>query len=122
MIQRVGSTPHPIDEYNGLRSFQDAGKSGSVFRQALMAELDNNTPEAASKQPTTPRQEATSLPTQNPPQPVRPKIQPQYQPQLQPMIDEVHQIAQSSGYVGVTSQDILRAYQTGRSFLADYKV
>lgn len=41
---------------------------------------------------------------------------------VQPMIREVSRIAASAGFVGVTSQDILRAYHSGQSFLADYTV
>jgi hypothetical protein len=46
----------------------------------------------------------------------------QYYERLNPMIKEVQQIAEASGFVGVNSSDVLRAYQQGTSFLADYKV
>lgn len=37
-------------------------------------------------------------------------------------VQEVQAIAQQAGYVGVTEQDIRRAYTLGESLLADYRV
>jgi hypothetical protein len=37
-------------------------------------------------------------------------------------VQEVQSIAQRAGYIGVTEQDIRRAYTLGESLLADYRV
>lgn len=37
-------------------------------------------------------------------------------------VEEVQSIAQRAGYIGVTEQDIRRAYTLGESLLADYRV
>lgn len=42
--------------------------------------------------------------------------------QLAPLIEDVQKIAKAVGYVGVSNEDVVRAYQQGSSFLADYKV
>ena len=38
------------------------------------------------------------------------------------VVRDVMTIAQQNGFVGVSPEDVRRAYQTGQSFLADYKV
>lgn len=38
------------------------------------------------------------------------------------VINDVLAIAKKTGFVGVNPEDVRRAYQTGQSFLADYKV
>ena len=41
---------------------------------------------------------------------------------LNPMVKEVANIAEKSGFVGLSTQDVLRAYAYGTSLLADYSV
>lgn len=43
-------------------------------------------------------------------------------PQWQRKVNEIQNIATKAGFVGVTEQDIRRAYQQGESLLADYRV
>jgi hypothetical protein len=43
-------------------------------------------------------------------------------PQWNRTVQEVQDIAQQAGFVGVTEQDIRRAYTYGESLLADYRV
>ena len=98
MIENIGLSPSSI-EYSG--------NVGSVFQRALAQEMAP-----------TQNQAPTSTPEPVVQRPINYTIG--LEQQLQPMIHEVSQIAESSGFVGVTSQDIVRAYQTGQSFLADY--
>jgi hypothetical protein len=99
MIENVGLSPSSIGYSNNV---------GSVFQQALAQEMAPSQNEVPVARPEPPAHS-----------PINYNIN--LEQQLQPMIHEVSQIAESSGYVGVTSQDIVRAYQTGQSFLADYK-
>lgn len=49
--------------------------------------------------------------------------QPQrYTPKLDDLVKDVQQYAEISGFLSVTPQQVMAAYQTGQSFLADYKV
>ncbi len=43
-------------------------------------------------------------------------------PQWRNTVREVQQIAQRAGFIGVSEQDIQRAYARGESLLADYRV
>lgn len=43
-------------------------------------------------------------------------------PQWRQTVSEVTHIAQKAGYVGLSEQDIQRAYVNGESLLADYRV
>ncbi len=43
-------------------------------------------------------------------------------PQWQRTVNDIQTIAAKAGFVGVTEQDIRRAYQQGESLLADYRV
>jgi hypothetical protein len=43
-------------------------------------------------------------------------------PQWQRKVNDIQTIAAKAGFVGVTEQDIRRAYQQGESLLADYRV
>jgi hypothetical protein len=43
-------------------------------------------------------------------------------PQWKQTVQEIQNIAQRSGYVGITEQDIRKAYTYGDSLLADYRV
>lgn len=49
-------------------------------------------------------------------------VTPQNRNNMEPMISEVADIAQKSGFVGLSTQDVLRAYAYGTSLLADYSV
>ncbi len=126
MIDRVGNTFQSLQGVQANRSFQAAGRS-SVFRQALEQELSSVESSQA------PAQEDYYFPEQKPfaeppaparkteaPAPQRLNVQPYVQ--LQPMINEVREIAETAGYIGVTSEDVLRAYHSGQSLLADYRV
>lgn len=126
MIGRVGSTFQSLQELQAARSFQAADKSASVFRQALMQELQEAEPQVSSSLSEESGQfslastpvDYTSVPTRRePPRPQAPSPAP-----LDALVHEVRQIAEASGYIGVTQQDVLRAYHSGQSFLADYKV
>lgn len=43
-------------------------------------------------------------------------------PQWQRKVNDIQNIAARAGFVGVTEQEIRRAYQQGESLLADYRV
>ncbi len=43
-------------------------------------------------------------------------------PQWQRKVQDIQNIANKAGFVGVTEQDIRQAYQFGESLLADYRV
>lgn len=43
-------------------------------------------------------------------------------PQWQRKVNDIQTIATKAGFVGVTEQNIRRAYQQGESLLADYRV
>ena len=43
-------------------------------------------------------------------------------PQWNRKVQEIQNIAQKSGFIGVTEQDIRQAYMQGSSLLADYRV
>jgi hypothetical protein len=43
-------------------------------------------------------------------------------PQWSSKVQEIQGIAEQAGFVGVTEQDIRRAYSQGTSLLADYRV
>ena len=49
-------------------------------------------------------------------------VSPQNTNAMNPMVNEVADIAQKSGFVGLSTQDVLRAYAYGTSLLADYSV
>ncbi len=133
MIDRIGGSPTPFQSVQGSRTYQNATRNTTVFREALMNEMEE-APKSESQgwssefQPqqidTAPRfDERPSASVSSPVS--RPRMQSapsSYLAQLQPMIQEVQQLAEASGYIGVTSQDVLRAYQSGRSLLADYRV
>lgn len=112
---------HSLQELQRSRSFQAAERSPSIFRQALEQELI----EAPHHQETL----VESAPQHRPPAfeaPVKPletkPVQPIYTANLTQLVHEVKEIAESSGYVGISPEDVVRAYNTGQSFLADYKV
>ena len=124
MIHRIDSTFQSLQGVQAARSFQAAQKA-SVFRQALEQELEDVQPQSMPPEPQPRLRDA--LPPAQPqavsqrqPLPQRPVVSPQLQ--LEPMIQEVRQIAEASGFIGVSNQDIMRAYKTGQSFLADYRV
>ncbi|WP_303672573.1 hypothetical protein [Vampirovibrio chlorellavorus] len=76
----------------------------------------------ASK-PQTPASEfpASRIELETPPAPAALPSQP-ISPQWQRTVNDIQNIAAKAGFVGVTEQDIRRAYQQGESLLADYRV
>lgn len=76
----------------------------------------------------TPQETALAPETRGPERPERRTIDSEPQnfaqqvPQWRETVREVQQIAEKAGYVGVTEQDIRRAYTQGESLLADYRV
>lgn len=69
----------------------------------------------------TPNVAAAAAPTIEVPRPAAPVENPAVQHWGQ-TVQEVQNIAQRAGFMGVTEQDIRRAYTYGESLLADYRV
>lgn len=129
MMERVGSTYHSLQGLQANRSFQQAEpKTGSVFRQALAQELQALPQKPQPNvQPPPPMPDPLAYEELPPAPPPRQRSQPVQRPaaletSLQSMVQDVRQIAEASGFIGVSDQDVLRAYRTGQSFLADYTV
>lgn len=131
-IRPAGSAAEALQSIQATRSFQAANKTGSVFRQALIQELESH-----GAYPTAEPHAADNIPSLAPqrfhveepaiPQPINRMRQQKVSPApatnpLEPLIHDVIQVAEQTGYVGVTAQDVVRAYQTGQSLLADYTV
>lgn len=117
MIDGIGSTYQSLQGLQASRTFNPAGKSASVFRQALAAELKAAPVEEEIVEPKVWTKQTQSAPL---PELAQPQRKPD--PQLESLVHEVRHIAETTGYIGVSPQDILRAYQLGQSFLADYRV
>ena len=141
--QAAKADPKPINK-NDFKAAFNATLSMAV--QELAKDTGMAAPMAAVKSIAEPVMEA--LPAVAPaiyrqPSPTRVDVAPTYQSQptqavsqarssvLSPerlvqnterVINDVLSIAQKTGFVGVNPEDVRRAYQTGQSFLADYKV
>jgi hypothetical protein len=130
MIGNVGSASQALQGFQATRSFQNAGNTGSVFRQALLQEIDELEQQQAPQQfheeaqvaPPDYSQQWTPEAPASPTRMQRQRIEPNPMTQLQPLIQDVLQVAEHTGFIGISSQDVVRAYQSGQSLLADYKV
>jgi hypothetical protein len=85
-------------------------------RRARQSAQPEATPEVNS-QPTSPLQR--TRPAVSEPLAATPALP---QGQWGQTVQEVQSIAKKAGYIGVTEQDIRRAYTLGESLLADYRV
>ncbi len=131
MINRVGSTFNSLQGLQASRSFQAAERSGTVFRQALAQEMDTvqQAPQVQEKPALSRAEQASRILEQQlaasrgqqVAEKATEKTLPNPYQELEPMIYEVRRMAENIGFIGVTSQDVMRAYQHGHSFLADYR-
>jgi len=127
MINRIDPRLNGYDNLNLQPKRIDSPQSGSIFRQALAEELDTQNPlDEGRPQLSTP----VSVPETRPvlPRPTLTAVnamaaeRAKMMRQLEPMIHEVRQIAEDAGFIDVSSENVLKAYQSGQSFLADYRV
>lgn len=127
MIERTAQFNPQVSNYAAAsKAPQFDGKAASVFRDALAQELDARQAASTEKVLNKPavRPEISAY-RSKPIQPAvvdRQVVMNDMAQKLQPVISEVRQIADYVGLVDVKSQDIIRAYQRGDSFLADYRV
>lgn len=104
---------------------QQAGQNASVFRRALEEEAAT---QQVAQQPQVEQaipRPASQVSRLNPREPVPVASPARPAPQsanVERMVHEVTHLAQEAGYIGFSQDDILRAYNTGESFLADYTV
>lgn len=123
MINSVGSSPTPHSF--AINPQRPAGheRTGSVFKQKLQEELRPfDTPATPQSREFRPAERPEPLVRREAPVASTPASLGRGVEKLNPMVNEVCRIAESVGYVGVTPQDVVRAYQSGHSFLADYTV
>lgn len=127
MINRLDPRLNGYDNLNLQPKRVDTPASGSIFRQALEEEMAT---ESRPQEITFPVSTAVSAPETRPVLP-RPTLtatsamaaeRAKMMRQLEPMIHEVRQIAEEVGFIDVSSENVLKAYQSGQSFLADYRV
>lgn len=97
-------------------------ESGAQSLQMLKAQQAWEARRASKTQ--TPEQQAptSTLEMESPSAPVSVPHSQSVSPQWQRKVNEIQNIAHKAGFVGVTEQDIRRAYQFGESLLADYRV
>lgn len=115
MIEQIRSQSYrDLSELKSPHNLKPVGKTGSVFKQALAKEIytpdKSESPDTIEHQS---RERVSHVASRS--------LQNTYH-HMMPMIQEVRQIAENNGFIGVTADDVIRAYKTGQSFLADYKV
>ncbi len=123
MMDRIGSFNGSYSERVSTPNSSPRTGSTSVFKKALATEqqaiepfqfepMQRSAPSASKPTPTADVK----------PQPTRLTGQVMFQaPVLMEMVDEIQQIAEQSGFLQVSPEEVLRAYHSGQSFLADYR-
>lgn len=108
-----------------------AEQGGSIFRQALAQELVETPPQRPVINPQQMAEARGDVAERPILPPATPRVnnvnamaaeRAKMMRQLEPMIHEVRQIAEDVGFIDVSSENVLKAYQSGQSFLADYRV
>lgn len=118
MIDRLGPHSQPLPRVQPGVGFKAVGRSGSLFKQALAEELQEVSQSHALAPADQNHLESQAYRTVAPRRPAGSTIP----PSMLPLIQEVQQIAENSGFIGVTADEVIRAYRSGQSFLADYTV
>jgi hypothetical protein len=122
MIDRISGSPY--QSRPGLQqapgNLQNVGTKGSIFRQALSQELTEPAQKPETRQIPSPKSDLATGRIAKPAE--LQKTQLVNTVPLQTIIQEVREIAENSGFIGISSEDVVRAYHSGQSFLADYKV